>query len=182
MSLSIDSVLPVLPVPSCVLCLQWVGIQTTHTEEMCPTAPSIFCQQCHSHGHPASLCPDEWPHWTRPATLEELIPTDVRHQYGIQTATPLLFGEARDDGSLDEQLSRMEREGVRSIRIPNYMDTTPDDKGLTGYDRLGAFMKDRGIDISWNPEHTKVSKEDGKEREIAVKRWCLAKGCAVRIG
>ena len=47
---------------------------------------------------------------------------------------------------------------------------------------VGMEMKEHDIDISWNPAHTKVSKEDGKEREVAVKRWCLAKGYAVRIG
>jgi hypothetical protein len=83
---------------------------------------------------------------------------------------------------MDERLARMEREGVHTLRIPNYLDTTPDEKGQTGYDRLGVFMKEHDIDISWNPAHTKVSKEDGKEREIAVKRWCLAKGYAVRVG
>ena len=130
------------------------------------------------------MCPDEWPHWTRPATLEELIPADVRHQYGIRTATPLVFAEGRGRAGTysEECAARMTRECVQTMRIPNHLDTTVDAKGHTGYDRLGAFMKDHDIDISWNPNHTKVSKEDGREREIAVKRWCLAKGYAVRIG
>ena len=178
------SVSPVSSSPSCTICLRWVGLTVYHVDEACPTAPSVFCQQCHSYGHSASLCPDEWPHWTRPTTLEELIPADVRHRYGIRTATPLAFTakEARGAGTTDERLARMEREGVHSMQIPNYLDTTPDEKAQTGYDRLGVFMKEHDIDISWNPAHTKVSKEDGKEREVAVKRWCLAKGYAVRIG
>lgn len=167
---------------SCSICLQWVGIVTTHISEPCPTKDSVLCQQCYSYGHPASQCPDDWPHWTRPSTLEELIPADVRHRYGIRTATRLVFPETRKAGSIEEQLARRTNEQVHTMRVPNYRDTSTDDKGQTGYNRLGAFMKDHEIDISWNPEHTTVSKEDGKEREIAVKQWCLAKGYAVRIG
>jgi len=128
------------------------------------------------------MCKDVWPHWTRPSTLEELIPADVRHRFGIRTATPLRFSEARSAGTAEERAARMLREGLPVMRVPNYLDTKPDEKGQTGYNRLGAFMKDHDIDISWNPDYTTVCKEDGKEREIAVKRWCLAKGYALQIG
>jgi hypothetical protein len=97
--------------------------------------------------------------------------------------TPFHFEEKRQEGTFEQQGSRMLRERVQVMRIPNHLDTTLDAEGHTGYDRLGMFMKAHDIQLTtWYPQNTKVSKEDGGEREKAVKAWCVAQGYAVLIG
>jgi hypothetical protein len=50
---------------------------------------SFWCSQCGCYGHRPAEC-DEVVHVTRPRTIEELIPVDVRERWGIDTETPLL--------------------------------------------------------------------------------------------
>ena len=159
-----------------------LGILVEHKGTGCPVAPSVLCQQCHAYGHMTSQCPEDWSHWVRPTCLEDLIPSTVRTRYGIKTMTPFHFEEKRHEGTLEEQGARMVRERIQVMRIPNYLDTTLDSEGRTGYDRLGIFMKTHDIQLTtWYPQNTKVSKEDGGEREKAVKAWCVAQGYAVSI-
>jgi hypothetical protein len=142
-----------------------------------------LCQQCHVYGHFTNECPEEWSHWLRPTSLEDLIPAFLRDQYNITTSTPFFPKERRGQGTTEDQLARRAREKVQILSIPNYLDTGVDLEGHTGYDRLGAFMKLHGIDLEkWYPKNTKKTKEDGWEREQAVKAWCIAKGYAIRIG
>lgn len=167
---------------ACVTCLECTGLSEFHDERGCPVLPSILCQQCHAYGHFTNQCPEDWSHWTRPTSLEELIPAFLRDQYSITTSTPFVPKERRGKGTVDEQLARRAREKVEVLIIPNYLDTGIDKENHTGYDRLGLFMKTHGIDLeTWYPKTTKKTKEDGWEREQAVKAWCIAKGYAIRV-
>jgi hypothetical protein len=167
------------------MCLEYTGVSTVHDSSPCAVALSVLCQQCHVYGHLTSSCPDDWSNWVRPTSLEDLIPAYLRDQYNITTSTPFIPNEprSRPQEPQEEQLERRRREGLQILTIPNYLDTTVDKNEHTGYDRLGLFMKTHGIDLAkWYPEHTKKTKEDGLERERAVKAWCIAKGYAVHIG
>ena len=160
-----------------------MGVTEVHGDRGCPVLPSILCQQCHTYGHFANQCGEPWPHWTRPISLEDLIPAYLRDQFNITTSTPFVPKERRREGTDDQQLARRAKEKLPMFFVANYLDTAVDKDGHTGYDRLGLFMKTHTIDLEkWYPRHTKKTKEDGWEREQAVKAWCLAKGYALRIG
>jgi len=160
-----------------------MGVTEVHEDRGCPVLPSILCQQCHTYGHFTNQCTEPWPHWTRPTSLEDLIPAYLRDQFNITTSTPFVPKERRGEGTEDQQLTRRVKEKIPMFFVANYLDTAVDKDGHTGYDRLGLFMKTHGIDLEkWYPRHTKKTKEDGWEREQAVKAWCLARGYALRIG
>ena len=69
---------------TCKTCHDWLGLTRTHDE--CPVRASAWCSQCGCNGHRPSECTHEMM-WTRPGTLEELIPADVRERWRINTQT-----------------------------------------------------------------------------------------------
>jgi hypothetical protein len=74
----------------CTTCLKYMGQRRDHEGAPCPVAASFWCSQCGCYGHLPSAC-DEVTHVTRPRTLEELIPEDVRLRWGITTSTPIIW-------------------------------------------------------------------------------------------
>ncbi len=69
----------------CQTCQSWLGLTTTHEGE-CPVRASAWCTQCGCYGHRSIDCSTDIT-WTRPATLEELIPEDIRMRWNITTST-----------------------------------------------------------------------------------------------
>jgi len=69
---------------TCKTCHDWLGLVREH--EDCPVRASAWCSQCGCNGHRPSECGQEIM-WTRPGTLEELIPADVRERWRIATNT-----------------------------------------------------------------------------------------------
>ena len=156
--------------PTCDLCLDWMGTREVHEGE-CPIASSVLCLRCHEYGHRTSTCPEQWEHWERPACLEELIPADLRHQYGIRTSTPLVFDEKCGEGTADEIAARMLKErAVQVLRVPE------------AYTALGTFMEQHKIVLKdWVPNSNQVTKDKHEERMQAVKAWALRHGYSLRI-
>ena len=67
-----------------------LGLTRTHDDGPCPVRASLWCSQCACYGHTPSEC-DEAKHVWRPRSLEELIPTDVRERWDIDTTTPIIW-------------------------------------------------------------------------------------------
>lgn len=154
---------------TCDLCLDWMGTHETHEGE-CPIALSVLCLRCHEYGHRTSTCPDRWAHWERPTCLEDLIPADLRRQYGICTSTPLVFDEARGAGTDEEIAKRMLKEKVPLLLVPE------------AYKELGTFMEQHKIVLKdWVPNSHQVTKDTQQERMKAVKAWALKHGYSMRI-
>lgn len=68
-----------------------LGLTRTHGEGVaCPVRGSLWCSQCSCYGHLPAACAKATHVW-RPATLEELIPADVRERWALTTTTPILY-------------------------------------------------------------------------------------------
>ncbi len=75
----------------CATCRSTLGLMRSHPAgEPCVVRASFWCSQCGCYGHRPSEC-DDVVHVTRPRTLEELIPADVRERWGIHTETPIVW-------------------------------------------------------------------------------------------
>ena len=96
----------------CQTCLSWLGLTTSHNGE-CPVRASAWCSQCGCYGHRGVDCSTDIA-WTRPTTLEELIPEDVRIRWNITTSTRILWSSP-NSLSLDEK--EREISDANSIRI-----------------------------------------------------------------
>ncbi len=84
---------------NCKTCLCYSGISVDHSADSspCPLLPILRCRRCHTRGHTAAHCGEQWNHLERPMTLEELIPADIRMQWDITTSTDLSFTEPRGE-------------------------------------------------------------------------------------
>ena len=101
-----------------------------HDDDDCPVRASFWCSQCGCYGHRPAEC-DEVTHVTRPRTLEELIPADVRARWGIDTETPLLqvlgtsgeptLEECEREIADSNTIEVRYREGSRDTRIREVM-------------------------------------------------------------
>jgi hypothetical protein len=116
---------------TCTTCKTYMGIHRNHEDGVCPVKASFWCSQCGCYGHRPSDC-DEASHVWRPRTLEELIPSDVRERWDIDTQTPIVWvkpslvdaeREIADintieiryrEGKLDNKI----REMMRSYHVP----------------------------------------------------------------
>lgn len=74
----------------CPTCRSTLGLARDHGKELCHVRASFWCSQCSCYGHRPSEC-TEVIHTIRPRTLEELIPADVREQWGIKTETLIVY-------------------------------------------------------------------------------------------
>lgn len=81
---------------SCSSCLSLTGQIVFHSDG-CPVRSSLLCRRCHVYGHLATECEQLWPHWERPTSLEELIPSDIRQRWGVSSSTPLFFPHSRSE-------------------------------------------------------------------------------------
>lgn len=95
----------------CATCLSWLSLTTTHDGD-CPVRASAWCTQCGCYGHRGVDCHTAIT-WTRPATLEELIPEDVRIRWNITTATRIQWPPTFNLEDAEREIS-----DVNSIRIP----------------------------------------------------------------
>lgn len=139
----------------CTNCKQLTGRAVIHEEDQsCPLAKSLMCRRCHARGHMTSQCPEQWDHWERPTTLEELIPADIRLRYGIQSHTRLEFMQPRGSPGTENELS-----SVCTI-------TVPDD-----YNLLNKFIETRRIKIEG-----KVTKPSYQDCVKAVITWAQKHG------
>jgi len=123
---------------TCPTCKELLGLSCTHSE--CPVRASFWCSQCSCYGHLPSEC-DEVTHVWRPATLEELIPEDVRARWGITTSTYIIWPKASladAEREIAETNTIVVRKNDRAIRdamkqrkIPTVhaMDETVDKEG-----------------------------------------------------
>ena len=76
---------------SCASCKSALGVIRSHGEGApCPVQASLWCSTCSCYGHNAASC-SIIVTVTRPRTLEELIPADVRARWGIKTQTLILW-------------------------------------------------------------------------------------------
>jgi len=144
---------------ACKTCLSWLGRTVVHSE--CPVRASAWCSQCGCNGHRPSECTESIP-WTRPATLEELIPVDVRERWGLKTETKILWTEP--------ELEDAEREiaDINAIEIRYREDQG---KSLRLDSRLREFMK-------LNKVHTTHKMDDNI---LTLRDWAVQQGKKIRF-
>lgn len=80
---------------TCPNCKAYKGLTLQHSIDECPIKNDITCRRCLVTGHMTDLCEEDWSHWERPTTMEELIPLHIRNRYRITSATPLTFKNSR---------------------------------------------------------------------------------------
>lgn len=137
---------------SCPTCFSLTGLNSKHESSLCPLRASLQCRRCHSRGHTSHACDLPWAHWERPTSLEELIPWDVREQWGIQTQTDLLYSEPRGAHGTDREL-------------PFEVEVSKLDKPMR------AFMKDKGIQTT----------HDTESNLQRIRDWALQHGVRLRL-
>ena len=96
---------------NCKTCLSWLGLTTSHKGD-CPVRASAWCTQCGCYGHRSVDCSIDIT-WTRPATLEELIPEDVRIRWNITTSTSIQWASPLILEDKEREIS-----DTNSIHIP----------------------------------------------------------------
>uniref|UniRef100_A0A6C0LNX4 Uncharacterized protein n=1 Tax=viral metagenome TaxID=1070528 RepID=A0A6C0LNX4_9ZZZZ len=87
---------------TCPNCKAYKGLTLQHSTDDCPIRDHITCRKCCQTGHMTHLCTENWSHWERPTTMEELIPFHIRNRYRITSATPVTFKNPRDSSTTYE--------------------------------------------------------------------------------
>ena len=111
---------------TCSVCWNKLRISRDHGEEPCVVRASLWCSQCSCYGHEAPTC-DVATHVRRPATLEELIPVDVRERWGLATETPIVWPGPQTLEDAEREIAEANtievryREGKRDSRIREVM-------------------------------------------------------------
>jgi hypothetical protein len=141
----------------CTTCRDMLGIVREHGIAVCPTRQSLWCSQCSCYGHLADTC-DVARHVWRPATLEELIPADVRERWGIRTRTPIIYERTL---SLEDAEREIAESNTLEIR---YREGKQDN-------RIREVM--RGLKIPT------VHKMDGNI--LKLRTWAISQGKKVRL-
>jgi hypothetical protein len=95
----------------CQNCKAIRGQNVQHDD--CPIKDMITCRRCLQTGHMTQMCKEDWSHWERPTTMEDLIPLHIRNRYKITSATPLTFKHPRGP------LSTHELHSINDIIIPD---------------------------------------------------------------
>ena len=145
---------------TCNTCLKYRGETIVHGASGCPCpAKNIRCRRCHCRGHFTSECDENYAHWERPTTLEELIAPDVRIRLGIRTHTLLEFSTPRNAKAFHE------------LTDDSNIVTLPEISHSDFYKKMGEFM--RMHDIKVTSADTKESKAD---RLKAIHNWCISNG------
>ena len=150
------------------MCKDMLGLVRTHAE--CPVRASLWCSQCSCYGHLPSAC-DKVQHVWRPATLEELIPEDVRTRWGINTTTYIHWPSkttleeaereiAETNTIIVRKTDRAIREAMKQLKIQtaHAMDETVDKK--TGEKKDGNIQLLR----KWAVQHGKKVRLIQEER------------------
>ena len=144
---------------ACKTCQAWLGLTRYHEE--CPVRASSWCTQCGCYGHRPSECSEQLM-WTRPTTIEELIPGDVRERWDIQTHTkiewmlPTLEDSEREIADINTIEIRYQEDSGRVNRLDS---------------RLREFMK-------LNKIHTAHMMEDNIK---TLRSWAIHQGKKIRF-
>ncbi len=113
---------------------------------------SVWCSQCGCYGHRPMDCDNEIM-WTRPRTLEELIPEDVRNRWDIDTETPIQW------------LTPSLADGEREIANSNTIEIRLRDG------KIREFMKANKI--------LTVHKMEGNLQKL--RQWAVSQGKKIRL-
>jgi len=146
---------------SCKTCLEWLGRSETHVDK-CPVRASIWCSQCGSYGHRPTDCGANIT-WTRPATLEELIPADVRARWNITTKTRIEWPDVdvnREIADINSIEIRYRVQGEQKVQRSELLDA-----------RLREFMKQHRIATTHSTENCLKTLE----------QWARDQGKKVRL-
>lgn len=139
----------------CETCRSWLGLVRRHEGE-CPVRASAWCSQCGCYGHRPADCEKQMM-WTRPRTLEELIPADVRERWDIDTTTNIVW--------LPADLEDAEREIAENNTIEiRYREGRMDNK-------IREVMKANRI--------VTVHKMDGNLQKLRA--WAVSQGKKIRL-
>lgn len=138
----------------CATCKAWLGLTRTHGSD-CPVRASAWCSQCGCYGHRPSEC-DTQLMWTRPASLEELIPRDVRERWDITTNTPIAWISA----TLEDAEREIAENNTIEIRYVDKLDS-----------RLREFMKANKVRT--------VHKMEGNLQ--ILREWAVSNGKKIRL-
>jgi hypothetical protein len=152
---------------SCYHCKKSLGLTRVHAPGApCPVVASLWCSGCSCYGHTTASC-DAVSHVTRPETLEELIPADVRARWGIKTRT-LIHYPAASEITLEDAEREIGEGSVIEIRhgaLP---------EGPVKLDAaLRTFMK------AQRPKIETVHKMEGNL--IKLRLWAVAQGKKIRL-
>ena len=148
----------------CITCKTSLGLTRIHADGICPVTASLWCSNCSCYGHTVSGC-EVTTHVTRPATLEELIPADVKARWGITTHTRILYPQ---DITLDDAEREIGEGSVIEIRYGSLPE------GATKLDAaIRAFMK------AQKPKIETVHKMEGNL--IKLRLWAVAQGKKIRL-
>jgi hypothetical protein len=111
---------------TCVTCKTTLGLTRVHGgDSACPVRASFWCSQCGCYGHRPAEC-DNVTHVTRPRTLEDLIPSDLRERWAITTDTPIVWNwpsleEAEKEIAESNTITIVYREGKMDSKIRETM-------------------------------------------------------------
>ena len=148
---------------SCHHCKTSLGLTRVHAAGIaCPVAASLWCSGCSCYGHTTSSC-DVITHVTRPETLEELIPADVRARWGIKTRT-LIHYPAATEITLEDAEREIGEGCVIEIRHGSSANLDA---------ALRTFMK------AQRPKIETVHKKEGNL--IKLRLWAVAQGKKIRL-
>lgn len=139
---------------SCVTCKKFTGRLLSHDlGSVCPLAHSMICKRCIQRGHITEACTEDHAQWERPTCLEELIPYDVRHRWGLHTITPITFPIPRGSVGTESEIP-----DINTITIPEE------------YSDMKELIKEHKIKVE------KITKESKSDCIKAIKGWANARG------
>ena len=146
-------------------CKSALGLTRSHPEgTSCPVLASLWCSTCSCYGHTTASC-SVVTHVTRPRTLEELIPADVRARWGIKTQTVIVW-PTPSEMTLEDKEREIGEGSIIEIRHGGALAIKLDAA-------LRAFMK------AQRPKIETVHKMEGNL--LKVRMWAITQGKKIRI-
>jgi hypothetical protein len=138
---------------TCNNCLRIYEKEVIHKkDELCPISCSgIICIRCNMKGHFAYNCKEKWPHFTRPATLEELIPYHLRIRYGIKTETPIEYDTRESCMEMIEDINmiivKLNNKDIKnSLKYYGISSSSDLDENI---EKLTNFAREKGFKIKF---------------------------------
>jgi len=132
---------------------------------------SAWCSRCSCMGHiPVECDTPEVSMVDRPATLEELIPEELRERWGIDTRTEIAWGSAKSTSLI---VKETEIANINSIEI-RYSVKGGREVGLDS--QLRKYMKANGIVNATG--HTEHATTANLQR---LREWAVSQGKKVRL-
>jgi hypothetical protein len=136
---------------SCKNCLRIYGKTTVHKkDEVCPiSCAGIVCIRCNMIGHFAYDCKEKWSHFTRPTTLEELIPYHLRLKYGIKTETLIEYKPREECMEMIDDINtinvKMNNKSIKTML--KYYGLSSSDDLDENIEKLSEYARERGYKI-----------------------------------